>query len=73
MEETYTFKMTSAEAKSYQSQIDKCLQEIRGLRSILDADQVEIIQLREETRRNLDEIRRLIPHESWSPATAILK
>ncbi len=60
MEEIFTFKMTSAEAKSYQSQIEKYLQEIRGLRSTLDSDQVEITQLREETRRNLEEIRRLV-------------
>lgn len=60
MEEIFTLKMTSAEAKSYQSQIEKCLQEIRGLRSTLDSDQVEITQLREETRRNLEEIRRLV-------------
>ncbi len=51
--------MTIAQAKFYQSQIEKYLQEIRGLRSTLDSDQVEITQLREETRRNLDEIRRL--------------
>ncbi len=60
MEETFTFKMSSAEAKSYQSQIEKYLEEIRGLRISIDADQLEITHLREETRRNLDEIRRLV-------------
>lgn len=60
MEETFTFKMSSAEAKSYQSQIEKYLEEIRGLRISIDADQLEIKNLREETRRNLDEIRRLV-------------
>ena len=47
MEETFTFKMSSAEAKSYQSQIEKYLEEIRGLRISIDADQLEITHLRE--------------------------
>ena len=60
MEKPYTSKKASAKAKSYQSQIDKYLQEIRRLQNNTNSDQNEINQLREETRRNLNEIKKII-------------
>lgn len=60
MEDTFRIDIPKAEAERIQTQIEECLKQIRQVHLQLDKDQREIEQLKEETRQNLAEIRRLV-------------
>jgi uncharacterized protein YaaN involved in tellurite resistance len=53
-------EVPKAEAELIQAQIEACLEQIRRAQRELDRDQEEIELLKDETRQNLAEIRRLV-------------
>ncbi len=60
MEETLKFDIPKREAEQLQEQIAECLIKIRQSHLSLVREQAEIDELKEETRKNLAEINRLV-------------
>ena len=60
MEDTIKLEIPKAEAEQVQAQIEACLIQIRQAQQVLVREQAEIDQLKEDTRQNLAEIRRLV-------------
>jgi hypothetical protein len=60
MEETITVEIPKVEAAQVQTQIEVYLSQIRQTQQLMANEQIEMDRLKEETRRNLAEIKRLV-------------
>lgn len=60
MEETIKLEVPKVEAEQVQAQIEACLSQIRQTQLTMAYEQNEMDRLKEETRRNLAEIKRLV-------------
>ena len=60
MEDTITLEIPKVEAEQVQAQIEACLIQIRQAQHALAREQAEIDLLKEDTRLNLAEIKRLV-------------
>ena len=60
MEDMITLEIPKVEAEQMQAQIEACLIQIRQAQQALTREQAEIDQLKEDTRQNLAEIKRLV-------------
>ena len=60
MEDMITLEIPKVEAEQVQAQIEACLSQIRQTQQAMAREQSEIDQLKEDTRQNLAEIRRLV-------------
>lgn len=60
MEDMITLEIPKVEAEQVQAQIEACLIQIRQAQQALTREQSEIDQLKEDTRQNLAEIKRLV-------------
>ena len=60
MEETITLEIPKVEAEQVQAQIEACLAQIRQTQQAIAHEQPEMERLKEDTRQNLAEIKRLV-------------
>jgi hypothetical protein len=60
MEETITVEIPKVEAAQVQAQIEVYLSRIRQTQQMMADEQTEMDRLKEDTRRNLAEIKRLV-------------